>query len=108
MPIPLAPSTDLAAWSALVVAVLTASARVMGTYGKVRAQGDDTLWKRRDQMLDDYRSEIERYRTALRDRDVENDRIRVECDSLRRQRDDCWRAMDRRQRPRDKPRGGAS
>lgn len=97
------PSTDLAAWSALIVTVLTAGARIIGTVTKGRAGTEETLWKRRDQMLDDYRADNERLRNLLRDKDADIDRVQDECDRMRRQRDDCWQERDRRWRPQTPP-----
>ncbi len=65
-----------------------------------RQKADDAMWSRRDQMMDDLRADVERFRGLLRERDSECDDLKKERDEAFRQRDECWELQNRRRVPR--------
>ena len=89
---------DLIGQAAGIVAILGAVARIVQVYMRGRvsgAEGEQTRiashWKRLEDLNDDLRADNDRLRKMLADRDVE-------CDHLRKQRDECWEANERRMR----------
>jgi hypothetical protein len=92
----LTPTDSLAAWSALIVAVLTASGKMLSLLRTAKTQTDTSMWTRRDQMLDDSREDNDRLRILLKEKDEE-------CQRYQRERDECWDNANRRRWPRMKP-----
>jgi membrane protein involved in colicin uptake len=98
---------QLGVWTSTFMAVMLGVGKLVQLWRTTRTESseerrraDDTLWTRRDQMIDDQRADLAACRSRIRE-------LEDECVSLRRQRDEAWHELDKNRWPKidGKPEG---
>ena len=101
--------SEIIGWTTLITTVLLTAGKLISVLtrgGLIRtADAKDAQlaahWKRLEDMNDDLRSDLERLRKLLEDRDATVTRCYDEIKRLRADNEECWRAHERRRKHRD-------